>query len=370
MKFFCLVFTAMAVIGTYAVEIDLPPETVIVSPSQIEEIARSAQEQFWILVPPAGGDSLYIHADQKVYPVDWKAFKNKALTSQLAAEMESVNSSLYPVYRLTLVETREGELFWYNGDRLVWRTAAPLDHNPYLFAFDHFGVDSIEVLDPQNLLWGRSSNVGAEILLLPETFMASYEQDVALESQSMALTEPTAMMSMPQTVTNLTLGVENTGGVLEVGVFFPTGYTNLVRVYACSSLTDQDWSASTNINPSGISECIWTNGASRETRYWIAAERADHDLDGLENGDEKFIHKTDPGNADSDGDGINDGAEIANGTNPLYADSDGDGMGDGAEAALATSVAANGSGGVLVVVPETGWYHATDPNLNLVYLGE
>ena len=42
---------------------------------------------------------------------------------------------------------------------------------------------------------------------------------------------------------------------------------------------------------------------------------------------------TNPQAADSDGDGVGDGAEVANGMNPLNADSDGDGMPDGWEAA-------------------------------------
>ena len=61
--------------------------------------------------------------------------------------------------------------------------------------------------------------------------------------------------------------------------------------------------------------------------------------------------------------------ELANGTDPLKPDSDGDGLHDGIEDALATSVQANGSGGVLVVVPGTGWYHAIDPVHDLIYLG-
>ena len=45
----------------------------------------------------------------------------------------------------------------------------------------------------------------------------------------------------------------------------------------------------------------------------------DSDGDGLTNAQEAQLG-TDPFNADSDGDGMNDGAEIANGTNPLVAD--------------------------------------------------
>ena len=43
----------------------------------------------------------------------------------------------------------------------------------------------------------------------------------------------------------------------------------------------------------------------------------DLDGDGLTNDDETNIHGTDPNNPDTDGDGLSDGAEVANGTDPL-----------------------------------------------------
>jgi len=58
---------------------------------------------------------------------------------------------------------------------------------------------------------------------------------------------------------------------------------------------------------------------------------ADSDDDGLNDGEEVNTHSTNPNDADSDDDGLNDGDEIAANTLPLVADSDGDGMGDGYE---------------------------------------
>jgi hypothetical protein len=47
---------------------------------------------------------------------------------------------------------------------------------------------------------------------------------------------------------------------------------------------------------------------------------------------EEFNARTDPQKADTDGDGLKDGAEVkANQTNPLRADTDGDGLTDGNE---------------------------------------
>jgi MYXO-CTERM domain-containing protein len=62
-----------------------------------------------------------------------------------------------------------------------------------------------------------------------------------------------------------------------------------------------------------------------------AAALADGDQDGLEDQDE-VAQGTDPADADSDDDGLGDGAEVhTHGTNPLLADTDGDGHSDGEE---------------------------------------
>jgi len=57
----------------------------------------------------------------------------------------------------------------------------------------------------------------------------------------------------------------------------------------------------------------------------------DLDQDGLEYAAETSVG-TDPFDADSDDDGLGDGAEVnVHGTNPLNGDTDGDGFGDGIE---------------------------------------
>ncbi|MFP4601017.1 MAG: thrombospondin type 3 repeat-containing protein, partial [Persicimonas sp.] len=57
---------------------------------------------------------------------------------------------------------------------------------------------------------------------------------------------------------------------------------------------------------------------------------ADTDGDGIDDGDE-VDNGTDPLVADTDGDGVDDGDEVDNGTDPLVADTDGDGVADGVE---------------------------------------
>jgi len=50
-------------------------------------------------------------------------------------------------------------------------------------------------------------------------------------------------------------------------------------------------------------------------RFYAAAKRVDSDGDGLNDGAETFLHRTDPGVADTDGDGMPDGWEVRNGLN-------------------------------------------------------
>jgi outer membrane protein OmpA-like peptidoglycan-associated protein/opacity protein-like surface antigen len=66
-------------------------------------------------------------------------------------------------------------------------------------------------------------------------------------------------------------------------------------------------------------------------RFAPGAEAPDYDHDGLSTKDEKALG-SDPRNADTDGDGLDDGAEVSNyKTSPLMADTDNDGLDDYAE---------------------------------------
>ena len=74
-----------------------------------------------------------------------------------------------------------------------------------------------------------------------------------------------------------------------------------------------------------------TAGSAR-VRFYGAAQSADSDEDGLTDGAEIFLHRTDPALADTDGDGMDDAEEIqVYGTAPTRADTDQDGMTDGWE---------------------------------------
>lgn len=209
---------------------DFKVET-ITSLEEVARIARETQKQFWQLVPPASDDPLYIHPENIVRPVDWGGNGwPDILKRQMYAEMGVVNSSMYPFYRLTVVEERSGEMVYYNSfNQEVWRTPAPSGYNEYLFAFECYGAESVEDLTTQQKIFGRSSNVGTTILLLPSSFAESYAEDAALEMQATALAEPMAAPSpLPavvaevETLDNGTVLVyledppESSGDLLEV----------------------------------------------------------------------------------------------------------------------------------------------------------
>jgi len=63
----------------------------------------------------------------------------------------------------------------------------------------------------------------------------------------------------------------------------------------------------------------------------------DPDADGLTNYQEIIVRLTNPNLADTDGDSVNDGQEVTDGTNPLVPDSDSDGLSDGEEKVRGTN---------------------------------
>ncbi len=91
----------------------------------------------------------------------------------------------------------------------------------------------------------------------------------------------------------------------------------------------------------------WGSGSSADVggTHWhsVAVELApDTDDDGIPNLVETATHGTDPYAADSDADGLPDGAELLAGTDPLNPDGDGDGLLDGYEVAAGLDPASPG----------------------------
>ncbi len=93
-------------------------------------------------------------------------------------------------------------------------------------------------------------------------------------------------------------------------------------------------------NPADAAEDEDSDGLTNLEEFLNGTEpaRADTDEDGLTDGAEVKTHGTNPRVADTDGDGLLDGPEVnTHGTNPLAVDSDGDGLWDGDELAEGTN---------------------------------
>ena len=135
----------------------------------------------------------------------------------------------------------------------------------------------------------------------------------------------------PQTVS---VGLAHDYHSVEI-VFNPTQNNADVLVNGALVIADVAGRVITNYNATNVLFGSASSGDKGRT-HWNALQLVtapDTDGDGLADRVERDIHGTDPYAADSDGDGADDGAEIAAGTDPLNTDSDGDGLSDGFEIA-------------------------------------
>ena len=185
-----------------------------------------------------------------------------------------------------------------------------------------------------------------------------------IEISSLEKEVPDAVSSLMQMTIDQT-----SNGTMEVLVEWVSSLESAsLDLFRAMDLAVANWQLVTNFPTAGTTD-FWWNEQETNSCFFVVGTDYDEDLDGLSSARERFLYKTREDLPDTDLDGLSDFFEIQNGLDPLYGDSNTNGIGDLAEFNLANSIAANGSGGVLVV-QQTGWYHATDPRLNWVYLGE
>jgi hypothetical protein len=127
-----------------------------------------------------------------------------------------------------------------------------------------------------------------------------------------------------------------------MGAQMGTNGVNALSILGTNTLAATVWNVDGAPVTNGVSiaDFLCTNGVLRtpatfEIRWKNTtglAPEADTDNDGLTDWAETFVWGTAPDHADTDGDGRDDGTEIAWGDDPLDADEDGDGVPDGTSA--------------------------------------
>ena len=271
-----------------------------------------------------------------VVPFDAENFDEKFLDGLLGEDKNSVaiyplSLALDPKTRETLVFNAEGKLIaTILADRIPreW----PEDADPARVTLQ---LDLLPAEDVEPYLYTES-----RIADYSETLTAKATKSGGMVLRSLGASE--FGIAGVQRLTNGSMRITVTNGADTAEVF---SYT----VWHTSTITTNEWvdeygvtNIGTNtlwtpVSPpfNGIDsewECLTTNlalsggvgvyedaniSSNARVRFYAVANRLDSDGDGLTDGAEIFIHRTDPGNPDTDGDGWSDAEELAEETDPL-----------------------------------------------------
>ena len=176
---------------------------------------------------------------------------------------------------------------------------------------------------------------GAGLGLVPE---ANWGLIAAEDARSLVWYDVTESNSVRVTWQDALLLRDTNSPISVQAEFLENG--NFIYRYDLSRATNALVSCASNVfigavcNGSGetvsLASSLFTPPSSLSSVFFHAldpkdAEESGRDNDGLSAHDEIFIHRTDPGLYDTDGDGVGDGAEVNARLNPLSRDSDGDG---------------------------------------------
>lgn len=178
-----------------------------------------------------------------------------------------------------------------------------------------------------------------KIILCRSPIMQSARRLVPVAVNSDGYSMPTNFVS----VTNLCFwGIHKKPHSVSLGLAWPAEmiFGNcIVDLYSHWQLASNGW---TRIAEIDISEAVsnavieidandFPTNAMESSAFFRVALQEDSDGDGLTDGDEEFIYRTNSSLIDSDGDGLSDFDEVEYGTSPIDEDSDGDGIADGDE---------------------------------------
>jgi hypothetical protein len=315
----------------------------------VQDLAEGAEIQrrmFNRITPP--GVSLFQPMFPLVVPFDADHFDDAFLDELLGEDKNSV--AIYPLSLTLNPKTRETLI--YNADgKLI--AAIPSDKTSRSWPED---ADPARVTLQLDLLPAED----VEPYLYAVSRIAEYAESRTAKTGKAAKRSLGAGefgFSRIQNLTNGNVRLTVTNGADVVEIFaYTVWHTSSVAVATWTNDQQQVLTGTNTlwhpVSPSffGIPSawvCLTTNlvltngvgvyeAASLSTnarvRFFAAANRMDSDGDGLSDGEEILLHRTDPNHADSDGDGLSDHDEImVYLTAPNHADTDGDGLPDGWE---------------------------------------
>jgi uncharacterized protein (DUF2141 family) len=323
------------------------------------------EEQRWLslpLLPPGPEVSVALPLGGRVVPFDWKRFPK-----EFVAGLEGRWENSVPVYDLSLAEdplTHE-TLFFNAAGEPILRLPAPSWSDPAdlrLTLASLYGVvlGSADAALFDARLWDPSRLQARLTLIRPEDveYYLYAEAKVRDYATSLEATlPPPVMMLMGGESEFCIAAVQRATNGIRLEIELPAGFTNRVDVFGSTNLVAFEWAVLADaLSTTGGSPLVWTDTPLPATLRFYAAGDADtdSDLDGLTDAREVFLHRTCPTNLDTDADGLVDGnsgvvgtnlyaggvqsngyvqGEMTLGTSQLLADTDDDGVSDGAEVA-------------------------------------
>lgn len=328
------------------------------------------EEQRWHslpLLPPGPEVSITLPLGGRVVPFDWKRFP-----TEFVARLEGRWENSVPVYDLTLAEdplTHE-TLFFNTADEPILRLPAPAWSDPAdlrgtLAALYGIIPGSIDASLQDARLWDPSRLQARLTLIRPEDVEDYLYAEARVRDYTVSL-EPAAslplMMLMGGSNDLYISSIQRATNGIRLSIALPSGFTNRVDVFGSTNLVAFEWSVlAGTLSTTGGSPLVWTDTPFPSTlRFYTAGDAdTDGDLDGLTDAREFFVYHTSPTNVDTDADGLVDGfsgvvttnlfpggvhsngvgfveGELSWGTSAILADTDDDGVTDGAEVAAGT----------------------------------
>jgi hypothetical protein len=334
------------------------------SPEALVKQLCSAQTEFIIITPPG---MTRLHQPYGMMSFDPKSFPAEFLKG-LVYDVEFG----CPVYTITVQENpKTREIHIYNGNDEPILTMVRDGYDPLwlvkLLRPDTYDSKYTQEFRARREAWLDPSRVEIELKLLPVDYIGLYaENSIASVIDALASLRsatPTGGMMMRSMLASSNIVFDaiskvSTGMCLVVS--YPDDFTNRLEMFVSSNLLDFGWSLlATNLMTAGTNTLTWvdtsaTNGAVSSRFYAAGNADLDSDGDGIVDGREILMYRTDPANKDSDGDGLVDGfsgivttnaypggiatngnlyveGELSWLTNPKVKDTDGDGMEDGWE---------------------------------------